>query len=770
MAKTLVVVESPAKIKTLKSFLGSNYIFESSYGHIRDLPESEFGIDIEKEFEPKYTVLSDKKKVVAQLKKAAKECDQVLLAPDPDREGEAIAWHILNLLPEKTKIGRISFNSLTKDAVLEAVDHPGQIDMALVNAQQARRLLDRLVGYTISPLLNQRLHRPRGKAVSAGRVQSVALKLIVDREKEIEAFIPKEYWNIFADLQHDALPPPFNAYLYSIDGNKVEKEALLNRQDFVLIDNKNKAEDIVEALKDAKFKVASVEKKEKRRNPEAPFITSTLQQEASRHFRFSPAKTMQIAQSLYEGVELGKDGAEGLITYMRTDSVRLAPIAIQEARQFIQNEYGDQFLPDSPRSYQVKKSAQDAHEAIRPTHVGHHPEKIKQYLSPDQYLLYTLIWKRFIACQMTSAIYDTVSCDIEANSRFIFRATGSILKFAGFLILYEEKNDEIENAQEMRLPPLQGGEILNLLALHHDQSFTKPPPRYTEASLIRELERSGIGRPSTYAAIMNKIQSRDYTLKEKGRLKPTELGCIITEMLVMNFNKIVDTGFTALMEDELELVAESKKDWKALLKQFWNDFFPTLELAKKTAKVPKIETNLICPKCGKSLQKVWSKSKYFLGCINYPECDYTSSIEEASFDKSLYKEDFQWEQKCSKCGADMKLRFGRFGPFLGCSGFPDCRSIVAIPKKEDEVAAPCPAIGCTGTLMKRRSRYGKPFYSCSEYPNCDVIGQDPEAVQEKYVDHPKTPYQKTKSTGKHHFKAKKAKKPTKKSSKKKVKE
>ncbi|MDB6080908.1 MAG: topA [Chlamydiia bacterium] len=750
MGKSLVIVESPAKIKTLKKFLGPSFIFQASFGHIRDLPEKEFGIDIEKDFEPKYVIMPDKKEVIDALKKAAKECDVVYLSPDPDREGEAIAWHISQILPKNCKIKRVAFNSITKDAVQEALQNPTDINEALVNAQQARRLLDRLVGYSISPLFNKRLKRGRGKSVSAGRVQSVALKIIVDREKEIEAFIPKEYWTISALLKSDSAEKPFKATLFSINDKRIEKETIDGKkegEDFVLVNNQLLSEQIVKELKKATYTVTRVDRKEKRRNPEAPFITSTLQQEASRHFRFSPARTMQIAQSLYEGVDIGVDGAEGLITYMRTDSVRIVPEVVDQVRSYILKEFGDKYLPESPRAFNMKKSAQDAHEAIRPTNLMHHPDKIQEYLSREQHLLYSLIWYRFIACQMTPAIYDTVSVDIAAGSKYLLRATGSIIKFPGFLSLYEEKKDEDDESDESKmLPSIEEKDVVSLNELFHEQSFTRPPPRFTEASLVKELEKSGIGRPSTYAAIMNKIQSRDYTVKENGRLKPTELGRLIVEMLEASFKDIINIGFTAAMEDDLELVAENKKDWIHLLKDFWKTFAPALKIAEETAFVPKIETDLLCPKCGSKLQKIWSKSKYFLGCVNYPTCDYTGSLEEANFNKEDYAEDFNWEQQCPNCQSEMKLRFGKFGPFLGCTKYPDCKGIVNIPKKGESIEPessekiPCPAIGCTGNLVRRKSRFGKMFYSCSEFPACNVIGNEIEAVNLKYAEHQKTAY------------------------------
>lgn len=740
MGKSLVIVESPAKIKTLKQFLGADFIFESSYGHIRDLPENSFGIDIENRFEPSYIAMSDKKGVIAALKKAAKACDTVYLAPDPDREGEAIAWHISQILGPKANVQRVSFNSITKEAVAEALSHPTTIDMALVNAQQARRLLDRLVGYTLSPLISHKLGRRGKEAVSAGRVQSVALKLVVDREKAIEAFVPCEYWNISAQVKTEPSTIPFSAVLFSIDGKRIDKEP---KEEAITVSNGQTASEIKQALEESSpYTVTRVEKKERRRMPEAPFITSTLQQEASRHFRFSPTRTMQIAQTLYEGVELGT-GSEGLITYMRTDSVRTAPEALAEVRQYISSQLGSHLLPDEPRRFMVKKSAQDAHEAIRPTHVCRTPESVKPFLTRDQFLLYSLIWKRFVASQMTHALYDTVSCDIKADDHYLLRATGSVQKEAGFLSLYEEKTDEEpDNDDHKKIPELTVGQPLLVDSVIAEQAFTRPPPRFTEATLIKELEKSGIGRPSTYASIMKKISAREYTSKEQGRLKPTELGCVVTEMLESNFSDLMSIGFTALMEDSLEEVAENHKEWRDLLAAFWEKFSKTLDVAKEQARPQKVLTDLICPQCQAPLQKVWFHAKYFLGCSRYPECAYSTSLEEAQFTKADYREDFNWEQPCPQCQSPMKVRFGKYGPFLGCTTYPDCRGIVRIPKKGEEPASshPCPAVGCDGALVQRRSRFGKLFWSCSNFPNCDVAGASLELVTEKFHDHQKTAY------------------------------
>ncbi|MDP1608344.1 MAG: type I DNA topoisomerase [Chlamydiales bacterium] len=751
MGKALVIVESPAKIKTLKKCLGPNYFFESSVGHIRDLPQKEFGIDIEHGFEPTYVTMPDKKEVIQKLQAAAKKADIVYLSSDPDREGEAIAWHIASILPKNTKIKRAAFQSLTKAVVTNSLDNPRDIDMDLVDAQQARRLLDRMVGYKISPILTRRVKRGR-QGTSAGRVQSVTLKLVVDREKEIEAFKPIEYWNLLSSLLTKSSPKPFTAFLHTVGGLKVEKEKVGAKECF-LISDETTAKEIESRLKKATYTVSSVEKKEKKRNPVPPFITSTLQQEASRHYGFSVARTMNIAQGLYEGIDMGDEGSEGLITYMRTDSVNISPEAISAARGYIQVHFGPEYLPEQPRIYASKKTAQEAHEAIRPTNVARHPEKIRQYLTPEQFKLYLLIWRRFIASQMTSAIYDTVSADIATNQDLMLRATGSVIKFNGYLAAYEEKQDkgsaEEEEDQSKILPPLEEGMPLTLREVTSTQSFTKPPPRFTEASLVKELERLGIGRPSTYVSIMNKIQSRDYTIKEHNALKPTELGKVICQMLEENFAPIMDVTFTAQMEDQLEQVAEHNKDWKELIKDFWDNFAPLVEKAEKEAVVPKILTDLDCPKCGQKLQKIWARNKYFYGCSNYPDCDFTAPIEAISFDKADYDPNFDWEQPCPNCSSPTTLRHGKFGPFLGCSRYPDCKGIINIPKKGEEILKAedmpnCPAQGCDGKITPRKSRFGKIFFSCSNYPDCDVIGNALEELPQKYANHPKTAYVKKK--------------------------
>lgn len=748
MRKALVIVESPTKIKTLRKFLGPEYSFESSLGHIRDLPKKEFGIDIEHDFEPTYVTMPDKKEVIKKLQEAAKQADIVYLSPDPDREGEAIAWHIASILPKGTKIKRTTFQSITKAAVQEAMQNPRDIDMDLVNAQQARRLLDRIVGYKISPILTRRVKKGRN-GTSAGRVQSVALKLVVDREKAIEAFITVEYWTLSALLLSPSSSNPFWATLHTVDGLRVEKEKIDDKPCF-LIPNKQTADQLLTRLKKAKYTVGSVDRKEKKRNPVPPFITSTLQQEASRHYGFSVSRTMSIAQDLYEGIDMGAEGSEGLITYMRTDAVNVAPEAIQAARSYIKSNFGPDYLPDQPRIYASKKTAQEAHEAIRPTNLQRDPEKIKKYLTIDQYKVYRLIWRRFVASQMNPAIYDTVSADIETDQNLTLRSSGSVIKFKGYLAAYEEKQDASSQVEEDEnakiLPPLEENTPLKLDTLKPEQSFTKPPPRFTEASLVKELERLGIGRPSTYTSIMNKIQSREYTTKENQALKPTDLGKIICQMLEENFPPIMDVTFTAQMEDQLEQVAEHNKNWKEILSSFWTDFIPLVEKAEKEAIVPKILTELDCPHCKHKLQKIWSRNKYFYGCSNYPACPFTAPLEALEFNKEDYDPNFNWDQTCPTCNASMVLRHGRFGPFLGCSRYPECKGIVNIPKKGEVIVPPedlpsCPALGCDGRLAMRKSRFGKTFFSCSNFPDCDVIVNTLDQLDEKYnAHHSKTPY------------------------------
>lgn len=746
MSKPLIIVESPTKIKTLRKFLGDGYNFESSVGHIRDLPQKKFGIDLENNFEPEYEILEEKKEVIDRLKKAAKTASIVYLSPDPDREGEAIAWHIAAILPPGAKYKRVTFNEFTKNAVKEALNHPRDIDQHLVDAQQARRLLDRMVGYKISPILHRKIHRGgKSASLSAGRVQSAALKFVVDRERAIEAFTPVEYWHLGSLLSANQDDETITANLHSVDGKRVEKEAH-DKKDVFLISNEKVANEIKGKLEKAKYHVDHVEKKEKKRNPVPPFITSTLQQEASRHYGFSASRTMSVAQTLYEGVDIGVEGTEGLITYMRTDSTRISPEVLGQARGAISAFWGGEYLPDEPIQYSSKKGAQDAHEAIRPTNFNYAPDEIKNHLTTDQFKLYQLIWRRFFASQMKPAIYDTVSYDVGTDQNLMLRVTGSVIKYFGFLIVYEEKEDHDDLApnKEQKLPDLAVGTKLHFHNAFANQSFTKPPPRYTEASLIKELEKSGIGRPSTYASIMQKILGRSYTTKEKGALRPTELGTIICQMLEDNFPKILSVEFTAEMESHLDKIAETDVDWHKYLKEFWDEFYPTVLTAEKEAHVPKVTTDKICPTCGGHLQKIWARDKYFYGCINYPDCKYTAPLEELSYNKDDYAEDFNWDQKCEKCGSDMAIRQSRYGIFLGCSKYPECKTIVNIPKKGEVLAEnlpKCPAIGCDGQIVQRRSRFGKTFFSCSTFPDCNVIANSLEDLEEKYQNYPRTAYE-----------------------------
>ena len=622
-----------------------------------------------------------------------------------------------------------------------------------MDAQQARRLLDRMVGYKISPLLTRRVSRGHG-SLSAGRVQSVALKLVVDRENEIKIFIPTEYWNIKVFLQGIKNKTPFEAYLYSVDGKKVEKEDSKKKNVF-LIPSEKIASTLVERIKKASFTIDKVDRSNKKRSPYPPFITSTLQQEGARHFGFSATNTMRIAQGLYEGITL-KNETVGLITYMRTDSVQVSNEAITQARTFIKKNYGEKYLPKSPNAYKSKKSAQEAHEAIRPTHLQYPPHKIKSHLKDDQYKLYKIIWDRFIASQMPPAIYAQMSYTIETDKKMVFRAVGSSITFDGFLAVYEEKLEKKEHWDDKMktLPLLEEKTALKRKQTSCTQSFTKPKPRFTEASLIHELERLGIGRPSTYAAIMQKIQSRDYTHKEGRALKPTELGNVINTMLMDNFSMIMDVGFTAKMEDSLECIAEGDLDKRTLLQDFWSHFKPLVDRAEKEAIVPKIDTDIKCPKCSKHLQKIWSKNRYFYGCSGYPECEYTTTTEALEFKKSDYAKDFDWDSRCPICQKSTILRHGRYGSFLGCSDYPKCHGIVNIPKKGEKVVdtgslPKCPAVGCDGRIMQRKSRFGKIFFSCSNFPECNVAVNDVADLLEKYKNHPKTKYVKRTKNGKY---------------------
>ena len=712
--KSLIVVESPTKVKTIRKYLGAEYDVRASVGHVKDLPKNSLGIDPEKGFEPTYLVMDSKKKVIAELKKAAAGVQQILLAPDPDREGEAIAWHIADEIGGKGRtIRRVLFNDLTRETILDAIAHPHDLDFNRYEAQQTRRILDRLVGYQISPVLWDKVKR----GLSAGRVQSVALRIICDREAEIKAFIPVEYWNLTALLE-GSNPPPFEAKLAKIDGKKAT------------IGNGERSAEVVAALQGAPFIVSAVEKKEVKRQPPAPFTTSKLQQEASRWLRFSAKKTMSTAQKLYEGIELGQEGPVGLITYMRTDSVRLATEAINEAREYVRSNYGPAYLPPKPRIFKVAGAAQDAHEAIRPSSLAHPPQAIKQYLTPDQFRLYQLIWNRFLACQMNPALLDQTTVDIAA-ANCLFRAQGSVMKFPGFTIVYTEGKEDNgdENGFGKLLPAVREGEVLKLLSLTPEQKFTQPPPRFSEASLVRELEENGIGRPSTYAAILSTIQEREYVLLEKGKFIPTDLGILVTELLVKNFPRILDVAFTAEMETKLDQIEEGKTNRLDTLNNFYKPFMEELRKAKtnmRDIKREEIPTDLLCEKCGKPMVIKWGKNGRFLACTNYPACKNTKNFIQDE------KGEIQPEEKttdipCPLCGKPMLSRQGRFGKFLGCSGYPECKHTINIAPDGTPVAPPAEGKApdavcdkCGKPMVLKRGRFGV-FLGCSGYPECKNI-------------------------------------------------
>jgi DNA topoisomerase-1 len=696
LANKLVIVESPAKAKTLEKFLGKGFSVKASGGHVRDLPKHRLGVDVDKNFAPTYQVIKGKKAVIDALKESAKKADVVFLAPDPDREGEAIAWHLSSILGAAKKVKRIEFNEITKSAVEQAVKHPRKIDMNMVNAQQTRRLLDRLVGYKLSPLLWKKVR----KGLSAGRVQSVAVRLIVDREEEIKKFKAEEYWTIIAKLSKTDDASAFPARL------AYKKDKKLS------IGSEAEAKKILGELEAAQYVVSKVVKKEKRRNPAPPFITSTLQQEAARKLGFSAKKTMMIAQKLYEGVEVPGEGYVGLISYMRTDSFRIAKEAQDEARNFIVSTYGKEYSSE-PRIYKKKKQAQDAHEAIRPTSVKRTPEKVEGALSPDEMKLYSLIWKRFVATQMASAVLDVTSVDISAAD-YVFRAAGSVIKFDGFMSLYIESaeerpvEDEEAEAEGRILPEMSEGDRLIRREIIPEQHFTEPPPRFTEASLVKELEQKGIGRPSTYAPIMSTIVDRGYVEKDGKALKPTELGTTINGLLVEHFPVIMDFEFTAKMEDELDDIAAGKLEWGETLKEFYEPFKKNLDSAETKMKKIKKEVLIdrVCPKCGEKLMIRSGRFGDFISCSTYPKCKYTENLnkeEEKKFESEV----------CEKCGKPMVLKHSRFGSFLACSGYPDCKSTKSILKT---IGVKCPLDG--GDLVVRTTKNRRIFYSCSNYPKC----------------------------------------------------
>ncbi len=694
MPKKLIIVESPAKTKTLKGFLGSDYQIEASMGHVRDLPEKKLSIDIENDFAPTYVVIPDRKDVVAKLRAAAKNASEVYLASDPDREGEAISWHLQEALGLKGA-RRIQFNEITKSAVQAALLNSRTIDMDRVNAQQARRELDRIVGYKISPILSKKV-RPR---LSAGRVQSVAVRLIADREREILAFKPVEYWSVTASLTPDTAKNKFDASLIERDGKKLE------------ISNQAAADKILSDLDSAEYRVKSVKRSEKRRNPAPPFITSTLQQEASRKLGFDAKRTMRVAQQLYEGVEVPGEGHVGLITYMRTDSTRIADEAQQAARALIVQTYGPNYAPAAAKQYKKGGAAQDAHEAVRPTDVTRLPERVAQSLNRDQERLYKLIWQRFVASQMAPAVFDVVTVDIAARN-YTFRATGSTMKFDGFLRVYSEGKDDqtkVEDEEKQPLPPLTEAQMLKLLALTPKQHFTEPPPRFTEATLVKALEEKGIGRPSTYAAIIATIQDRQYVELSEKRFRPTELGSTVNDLLVKHFPDILDIKFTAGMEAQLDAVADGKEDWVKMMRRWYDPFAETVKKAgaeMESLKVPPREAGQDCPTCGKPMVIRSSRYGEFISCSDYPKC---KTIVRPEAEKS--------EGECPKCGKPMVERAGRFGKFIACTDYPECKTTKQVAAAKVDV--PCPK--CGGEVVQKRSKKGATFFGCNNYPQCDFV-------------------------------------------------
>ncbi|OFW27158.1 MAG: DNA topoisomerase I [Acidobacteria bacterium RIFCSPLOWO2_02_FULL_59_13] len=731
----MVIVESPAKAKTINRYLGDGYLVKASFGHIKDLPGKELGVDVEDNFRPTYQPIPAKEKVIRELKQEAKKAGSLYLAADPDREGEAICQHLAEELSDGKTVYRVLFNEITQKAIREAFEHPGEINGKLVEAQQARRILDRLVGYKVSPLLWKKVRR----GLSAGRVQTVALRLIVEREREIRAFEKEEYWTISAHLQA-AAPPPFDARL-----------AKQNGQDFVvagaavsgsiraqvekgkrLIANQVEADELRTLLEKEAFVVASTETRERRRNPAAPFITSTLQQEAARKLHFSVKRTMVLAQRLYEGVECGEEGIVGLITYMRTDSTRVSDAALGEVRTLIHSGYGQDYLPSEPNLYRSRKGAQDAHEAIRPTSVSRSPDRVAKYLSEDEVRLYRLIWQRFVASQMAPALLDQTTIDITAD-QFGLRATGSVLKFDGFLKVYEEAKDQKQEEDEefgRRLPPVKQGETLRLLRLASENHSTEPPARYNEASLVKILEEKGIGRPSTYAAILGTIQQRDYVEKQKGRFVPTDLGMMVMDLLLESFEDIFDISYTARLEEALDEIEDGKQEWVATLDEFYEKFRKDLKQAEThMTDVKRMEepTEFTCEKCGRPMVVKWGKHGKFIACSGYPECVNTREVSEPATES---QQEGEAQESCENCGRPMILKKGRFGQFLACSGYPDCKTTRQIGQSEKKPAIPtdeiCPQ--CGSPLVIRSGRYGE-FTSCSNYPKCKFIKQDTTGVQ-----------------------------------------
>jgi len=724
MTKPLVIVESPAKVRTIKKYLGNDYNVAATVGHIRDLPQREMGIDVEGGFTPKYTTIPGKQKVIQALKQAAASAEDVYLAPDPDREGEAIAWHTAEVLKKKgRRFHRVLFHELTQDAIRKAMSQPQELDRHKYEAQQARRILDRLVGYQVSPLLWRKV---KG-GLSAGRVQSVALRIICERERAIQSFVPQEYWSITAHLE-GAAPPPFAAKLV-----KKGREKLT-------IPDEAAAQNILAELRGQSFIVDKVQKKTVRKNPAPPFTTSKLQQESIRRLRFTAKKTMMLAQQLYEGIELGPGEPVGLITYMRTDSTRIAAIAAAEAKQLILDQFGSDYALEQPRQFRNAKQAQDAHEAIRPTSVFNTPDKMAPYLTKDQLALYQLIWQRFIASQMQEALINQVSASIAAGP-FVFTASGSSVKFPGFMALYraeEEEGDSNGEKSKEQLPDLQEGARLKLHRLEPKQHFTQPPPRFSEASLVKELEENGIGRPSTYAAILSTIRDKGYVDLLRGYFRPSELGFIVNDLLVLSFPDIFDVEFTARMEENLDQVESDKANSLDILTQFYQPFRKDLDTAAQkmvSIKGVGVTTELKCPDCGKTLHIKIGKNGHFLACSGYPECTYSSDYtrdEKGRIQPVEPSADEATDKVCEKCGKPMVLKRGPYGDFLACSGFPDCKNTqsLSVNGSAKSIGVKCPQEGCTGELLEKTSKRGKVFYGCNRYPDCTFATWDKPVARE----------------------------------------
>lgn len=699
--KPLIIVESPAKADTIKKYLKGEYEVLASKGHVKDLPEKALGVDIARGFRPRFVVVPSRRKTLEALKRAASQANKVLLAPDPDREGEAIAYHIAEeIKAAQPNIERVLFREITPSGIREGLSNPRPLDLNMVESQIARRILDRLVGYCISPILWRKV---KG-GLSAGRVQSPALRLIVEREREIESFVPKEYWVIKALLRVEETSEEFSATLWRLASRKAE------------IRNQGEAEGLIERLRTKPFVVESLEAKEQRKPPAPPFITSTLQQEASRLLKFSPTKTMQIAQTLYEGVEVGDEGRVGLITYMRTDSVRVAEEAIVAARKEIKSRFGEEYLPGRPRTYKSRPGAQEAHEAIRPTSVERRPEDLKPYLKPDEFKLYQLIYQRFLASQMTDAIYDQTIVTIRAEDA-LFRTTGMTLKHEGYLLAWghDKENGEEGEEEEEKIPKgLREGQILTLLDLKGEQKFTKPPPRYSEATLIRELEERGIGRPSTYATIVSHILEKGYCEKQGGKLRPTELGRLVSDLLVRHFPEQVDYEFTARMESALDEIEAGRRDRLNLLQDFWGSFSTTLRKAEeemKSARAEAYPTGIACDWCGKEMVVRFGRNGPFLGCSGFPECRRVREFERDEHGHIKVREE---QGQCPKCGSPLVERTGKYGRFLACSAYPKCDF-----SKPISSGFACPQEGCDGSLIEKRSKKGKTYYVCSRYPACN---------------------------------------------------